>query len=351
MNRPSEEMLMYIGSYAEASSEGIVCAAFDPATGRMRRVAGTSGIKDPSYLAIDRNKRRLYAVSEQENSILAVYAVDEQTGELQWLQEQPTNGGSACYVELDQDRRVALVANYSGSNAVAFGLDDEGGIITMMAELKHEGSGPRQDRQEGPHPHSFVAAPDGRFAVVPDLGTDQVVIYRLDTASGRLSPHASAKVTPGAGPRHFAFHPTKPYAYVINELDSTITAFLYEAAEGRLTVVQTLSTLPEDWTGTSYCAHIQISADGLYLYGSNRGHDSLAVFRIEEDGSLTSVQLIATGGRTPRNFALTPDGGYLLAANQDSDEITCFLVDQENGCLQRVEASLKTPKPVCIQFL
>lgn len=349
MNSLGKEWLVYIGTYSEPSSEGIVWARVNPVTGEIRRAGGISGIANPSYLTADAARQRLYAVSETDRSTVVSFRVDPATGALARLNERPTNGAAGCHVHLDADRSCLLAANYSGCNAVAFPILEDGTLGEGGSEVRHEGSGPNRERQEMPHPHCIVTDPSNRFAFVADLGIDQVVVYRLDAKAAKLTRHGSVSVKPGAGPRHLVFHPDKPFAYLINEIDSTVTVFHYDAEEGRLEERQTVSALAAQQRNTS--AAIHLSPDGRFLYASNRGEDSIAVFRIDgQEGTLARIETVSSGGRTPRDFRITPDGKFLLAANQDSNNIAVFTVNSETGRLERTVYGLELPKPVCVQF-
>jgi 6-phosphogluconolactonase len=274
---------------------------------------------------------------------------------LSWLNQQPTLGGAPCFVSLDHSGSCLLVANYFGGNINLFPLQANGEIAEMAENIQRSGKGVgiNPARQDVPHPHSIQVDPGGQpYAFVPDLGLDTLFVYRVDAHAHRLTPYREIKTEPGAGPRHLAFHPTGKYFYVINELSSTITAFAYVAEQANLSPLQTVSTLPADFQGENTSADIHISASGEYLYGSNRGHDSIVVFRIQPDtGRLTFVQHVSTEGKTPRNFALAPDGRYLLAANQDSHSIITYAVDQETGRLTPTGNNLEVSSPVCLQFM
>lgn len=342
---------LYIGSYAAKDEEGITYLAMDRASGSLSKVGSASGIENASYLTIHPSQPKLYSVSETDDSELVVFSMDPETGALQPEQRLRTGGGLACYLHVESEQRCLLAVNYDTGNVLAYELDEAGSVSRLGTAILHEGSGPRTDRQERAHPHCILPDPNNRYVVVPDLGTDQVVVYSLHSPQGHLVYHDAVQVKPGAGPRHFAFHPRLPFAYVINELDSTINAFRYDADEGRLETIQTISTLPDDFQGESTCAHIQISADGAFVYGSNRGHDSIAVYRIDERrGTLALVQIIGTGGRMPRNFSLSPDGRYLVAANQDSGNVVVFTVDQATGELSPTEHMLEVPSPAFVRF-
>ena len=252
-------------------------------------------------------------------------------------------------IELDRSRRCIIVSSYHGGMVGVNSVFENGSLGASTDLHRHEGRSvlPVQDR---PRAHSATVDRSNAYAIVCDLGTDRVITYRLDPAAGALAPVSSAAVAPGSGPRHFAFHPSLPYGYVINELGSTITAFAYDEQTGALTEIQTIPTLPADFAGENACADIHLSPDGRYLYGSNRGHDSIAVYSVAADGTLSPVQIASVHGKHPRNFALSPDGAYLLAANRDTNDITVFRRSEADGTLSGPVSRFELPKPVCIKF-
>jgi 6-phosphogluconolactonase len=362
----NQKYFVYIGTYARSEENGIYVCSFDVESGELTLERSYAGIENPSFLALNSQKQRLYAglrhylyaVGETETFLgekggsVAAFAIQPETGELTRLNSQPTCGGSPCYVSLDRTGNCLLVANYSGGNINLFPLQANGEIGPMAENIQHAGHGSNPQRQEGPHPHSILVDPSGQYAFVPDLGLDTLFAYQLDASVPSLSLHRETREQDGAGPRHLAFHPSGRYAYLINELNSTITAFTYDVEQGEMRALQTVPTLPEDFTGENTCADIHVSPSGKHLYGSNRGHDSIAVFRIDlESGTLTFVQHVSTGGKTPRNFALAPDGRFLFAANQDSDSIVSYAVEPETGRLSPTGRVLNIPRPVCITFL
>jgi 6-phosphogluconolactonase len=274
-------------------------------------------------------------------------------GKLTLLNQQPSRGSAPCHLVVDRVGKSLLLANYGGGSVAAFSIGPDGRLGQSTGFVQHSGSSVNPQRQKEPHAHSINLDAANRFAVAADLGLDQVLVYRFDGAKGTLSPNEppSTSVKAGSGPRHFAFHPNGRNAYVINELASTVTAFQYDAAQGVLKETQTLSTLPKDFTGTSHTAEVQVHPSGKFLYGSNRGHDSIAVFTIEANGTLRYVENTPTGGSTPRNFGISPDGKFLLAANQKSDNVVVFRIDPKSGRLTSTGNTLEVPSPVCVRFL
>jgi 6-phosphogluconolactonase len=354
------EMIVYVGTYTRRGSEGIYVYAFDPSTGGLSPLGVASGVVNPSFLVAAPSGSYLYATNEvgalgdTPGGAVTAFQIQPGAGLLNRLNQQPSHGAAPCHLSVDQTEQVVLVANYNGGNVAAFPIERDGSLAPAGDVVQHSGSSVHPSRQRGPHAHSITIDPTNRYAFAADLGIDQLRVYRLDLEQAKLVPHdiASVPVRPGAGPRHFAFHPSGEYAYLINELDSTLTAFRYDADQGRLDTVQTLSTLPPDFEGENTCADLHLSPSGRFLYGSNRGHDSIAAFRVDEaTGQLTAVGHTSTEGRTPRNFGIDPTGRYLLAANQDSDTIVSFRVDALTGALAPTGEVTKVPMPVCVLFV
>lgn len=348
---------MFIGTYTNGNSRGIYSARFEPEAGRIHLGAPTDGIANPSFLTLNSRGTHLYAVSEvgefegESGGGVVAYEVRADGG-LNELNRQPTHGGAPCHLALDPSERFLVVANYSGGNATVFPVDPDGRLAPASHVAQHEGSGPNTQRQESAHAHQVVFSPDGAFVFVVDLGIDRVVGYRLDGASGQLLevPAAGMTAAPGAGPRHLAFHPSGERVYIINELDSTLSAARYDAASGRMEVLSTRSTLPEDFSGDNSCADVHVHPGGRFVYGSNRGHDSIVVFEIEPDGGLRLVQHQSSGGRTPRNFAIDPGGRHLVVANQDSDSLVVLEIESSSGKLTPVGDPVEVPSPVCLRW-
>ncbi|SDN53189.1 6-phosphogluconolactonase [Paenibacillus sp. yr247] len=354
------ELYCYVGSYTdEQNKNGIHLYAFNPQNGGMKLVEAYTDLPNASFLALNGERTVLYAVSETETyndcfgGSAAAYVVEAGTGKLKKLNQQPTGGSAPCYISLDQTNRTVFVANYLSGSVTVYPVEADGRLAEATQLAKHEGPlGPRADRQEAPHAHSIVPSPNNRYAISADLGLDRLLVSRIDADCGVLMPHGDAAMKPGAGPRHLVYSADSRYVYAINELDSTVTVLGYEADAGVLTALQSLSTLPEGFSGENTCADIHLSGDARYVYASNRGHDSIAVYGVDrQSGTLSVVGWQATLGRTPRNFALSPQGEFLLAANQDSNSITVFRVDAETGMLHETGQSVAVPRPVCIKFL
>jgi 6-phosphogluconolactonase len=358
--QPEKELLLYVGTYTKGKSEGIYLYRLHPETGKFTLVNTVKGGENPSYLTLDPQRRFLYAVNEvtefdgEKSGAVSAFAVDQKTGELTLLNQQPSLGGAPCYVAVDKTGKNVLVANYVGGNVAVLPVQENGYLLPASDSAQHQGSGGNPNRQKGPHAHCIVLDPNNRYAFAADLGIDQLKGYRFDARQGKLTPNQPSSVAtkPGAGPRHFTFHPNGRSAYLINELNSTVTAFAYDQRSGSLQEIHTVSTLPEDFTGDSFCADIHVSPNGRFVYGSNRGHDSIAVFAVDmRSGKLTPVQHVSTQGKWPRNFTLDPSGRLLLVANQNTDNIVSFRVDSRTGKLTPTGQSIEVPSPVCLQVV
>ena len=349
----TNELNFYVGTYTTGRSEGIYLCRLNLASGELSLVDVFKGVANPSFLAIDPAKQHLFAVNETDSGELTAFKIDPATSRLELINQQPTKGAAPCNLVVDKTGQNVLVANYTGGSAAVLPFQNER-LGKAVSLVQHRGSSVDPDRQQGPHAHCVTLDKANRFAFVTDLGLDQVKIYKFNSRTGSLlantQPYVSVK--PGAGPRHFTIHPNQRWAYVISELDSTLTAFHYDATSGGLREFQNTPTLPFSFTGKSYPADIHISPSGRFLYGSNRGHDSIAVFAInEERGFLSPVQWISTKGSWPRNFGIDPSGKFLLVANQKSDNIFSFTINDLDGTLTPTGNRVDIPSPVCIQFL
>jgi 6-phosphogluconolactonase len=356
----AERYLVYVGTYTGPKSKGIHAYRTDTATGVVEELGLVAEIQNPSFLALHPNGRFLYAASEvgsadgKPGGSVIAYQIDTTTGALRELGRSSTMGSGPCHLMVDRTGRQVLVANYGGGSVASLPVDASGKVGPASAFVQHTGSSVNPNRQKEPHAHSIQVSPDNRFVLAADLGTDRLYVYPFDPATGMGTKalETSAKLAPGSGPRHFAFHPGGRFVYVINEILSTVTAFSYTAASGRMNELQTLGTLPSGFTGGSSTAEVVVHPDGRFLYGSNRGHDSLAIYSIGPgNGLLTLVGHQATGGRTPRNFNIDPAGNQLWAANQSTDNIVIFRVDKSTGLLTPTGQELKVGSPVCVKFL
>jgi 6-phosphogluconolactonase len=345
------ELTLYIGTYTNTNSEGIYIYRMDQLTGALRH-AGSIRSENPSFLAIDPAKRFLYAVNETPTGAVSAFRIDATTRQLTALNQQPSEGADPCHLMVDQRGKSLLLANYTGGNVAVLPIQRDGSLGAASDIKQHEGSGPRE-QQKSAHAHCIKLDRANRFAVAADLGSDKVMIYRFNPLSGKLEPgqQPSATLHPGAGPRHLTFHPNGKFLFVINELDSSLTTFKYDPAKGTLTAFETVSTLPRDFTGTSYCADIHVSKSGRFLYGSNRGHNSIVVFAIDpRTARLSLVEHVSTEGKWPRNFVIDPGGRFLLVANQHTNNVVVFHINAKTGRLTPTGTGAEIPIPVCLQF-
>jgi 6-phosphogluconolactonase len=350
------DVLVYVGTYTGKGSEGVYVYHLDSSTGGLKFVSKAAGLANPSFLAIDPKGRCVYAVREFGGKGSAVVALSRNstTGELSILNEQPSGGQGPCYVTVDREGRFLLVANYGSGHVAVLPIADDGRLQPATSVVRHEGSSVNPARQKEPHAHSIVLDAANRYALAADLGIDKVMVYRLDSEHGKLLPNDPpfVRCEPGSGPRHIAFHPSGKYVYVIEELSSTVEAFNYDADAGTLKPFQRISTLPDGFTGKSTCADIHVHPSGRFLYGSNRGHDSIVSYAIDDQtGKLRLIGHEPTQGKAPRNFAIDPSGTFLLAANQDSDSIVSFRINPDTGALTPTGQTCKVSMPVCLKMV
>ena len=350
--------VVYVGTYSRQGSKGIYASRFSPASGTLSPLVLVAETENPSFLATDPSGRFLYAVNEIGNyegknaGSVSAFSIDASSGNLKFLNKVTTRGSIPCHLVVDKTGKCLVVANYGSGSVAAFPIKPDGGLGEASAFVQHEGSGVNA-RQKGPHAHMVQLSADNRFILVPDLGADQVITYRLDPAKGSLVAEPTATHgTPGLGPRHLAFDPHGKFDYLINEMGSAVTAFRFSASSGGLTPLQTISTLSKEFAGSNNSAEIEVHPSGKFVYASNRGDDSIAMFSANvKTGRLTPMGRVPTGGKTPRNFAIDPTGAYLLAANQDSGTIITFRIDQVTGKLTPTGEQASLPQPVCILFM
>jgi 6-phosphogluconolactonase len=357
-----DDWIMYVGTYTQAPSKGIYAYRFQSATGKVTPM-GTAGLaaetENPSFLAVHPNQRFLYAVNEvsryegRDAGSVSAFSIDRATGTLTLLNRVSSRGGGPCHLSVDRSGKWLFAANYGGGSVAAFPLHDDGTVGEASAFFQHAGASVNPARQKGPHAHAAVVSPDNRFVLAADLGLDRVFTYRLDAAPGGLTPNEPrfAAISPGSGPRHLAFRPDGKFVYALNEMLSGVVVFRYDAGRGTLAELQTLSTLPEGFSGESSGAEIAMHPGGKFLYASNRGHDSIAIFRVDPaKGTLTSVDRVSTQGKTPRSFAIDPSGRFLVAANQSSGTLVIFRIDQQTGGLTPTDTTVQVGSPVCVVF-
>jgi 6-phosphogluconolactonase len=358
-----ETMLLLVGTYTSGSSKskGIYTLKFDRRQGALTAHGVVGGVEEPSFLVVDKNRKFLYAVNEtleyngQKSGSVSSFAIGPESGTFKFLNKQPSMGAAPCHLTVSRNGRFLLVANYLGGNVAVLPVNKDGSLAPAVDVKQHVGSGPNKGRQEAAHAHSVILDANGRFAFVNDLGVDGIFIYEFDPMTGSLSPNRSQpyyQTKAGAGPRHFKFHPSGKHAFVINELDMTITSLAYDTAKGTLRGVQTVSTVPAGFSGENTCADIHLTPDGAFLYGSNRGHDSLVGFKVDrQTGRMELIGHTSTRGKTPRNFTIDPSGRYLLVANQRSDSIVVFEIEKQTGSLKPIGKEINVPSPVCLQLI
>jgi 6-phosphogluconolactonase len=358
--KPKGAELVFVGTYtSKTASKGIYALRFDEHSGKLSALAVAAESVDPSFVAVDPSGRYLYAVNEVGNyaggksGAISAYAIDRSSGKLTLLNQVASGGADPCFVSFDKTGKYLLVANYTGGSVGVFPLGADGKLGAPAAMEQHQGHGVIEERQEGPHAHWIATSPDNRYALEVDLGLDEVLVDKFDASSGTLTPNDPpfAKVEPGAGPRHLVFSPNNKFVYVTNEIGSTVTVFAYDAATGTLEAKQATGTLPGDYNGPNDTAEIAMHPSGKFLYVSNRGRDSIAVFGIaSKTGILTSIGDFLTRGKTPRNFVIDPSGHFLLVANQESNDIEVFRIDANSGELEFTGERLEVPSPVDIAF-
>lgn len=356
----ADKVRVYVGTYTGNGSKGIYRLTLDLAEGSLQEEGVTEGVVNPSFLAIDPSGTHLYSVAEiadfdgKKTGGVASFAIDPKTGELTRINGQSSGGPGPCHLSVDPSSKNVLVANYSGGSVAVLPIAEDGSLKPASCFLQHEGKGPNPTRQEKAHAHSINLDARHRYAFVADLGMDKIFVYTFDENAGTLEPNdpPAADVEAGGGPRHFAFHPSGKFAYTNHELTSKVTAFEYDSDKGTLKPLQTLSTLPREFDDENTTAEIQVHPSGKFLYVSNRGHNTIAVYSIDQStGKLTTVEFTPTGGAVPRNFGIDPTGKYLLAANQDSNDIFVFRIDPETGGLTPTGHSVSIPTPVCVKFV
>ncbi|WP_018750803.1 lactonase family protein [Paenibacillus sanguinis] len=351
----NQRLLLFVGSYAETTDPGVYVYEMNPADGSLKLLDQASGLKNPTFLAVAPEQGKVYAIGEvsiegERTGEIAALTWNGDAGKLRELNRSVTIRPSSSHIQLDGSMRFAAVSGYHGGNVGLVAIEADGTIGNLTDEQQHTGQGADPERQDRPHPHSVTFSPDNRYALVADLGLDKIVVYALKSEERQLVFHSEAATPPGAGPRHLAFHPNGAWLYSINEVNSSISVFSYNGEQGKLTLIDTVPTLPADYQGENTTAEIAISQDGRYLYGSNRGHDSIVQFAIDSaSGKLELKKHVSSQGGHPRHFALTPDGQYLIAANRDDNVLAVFSVEPESGALQFTGQTAQVSKPVCVK--
>ncbi|HLZ12457.1 MAG TPA: lactonase family protein [Candidatus Acidoferrum sp.] len=352
-----KDFFAFAGTYTtKTQSKGIYAFRYDASSGKLTALGVAAETPDPSFVAIHPGGKFLYAVNEGgKASFVTSFALDAKTGQLTQLNQVPALGEDPCYIAFDQSGKYILVANYTSGTLAVFPILPDGKIGEKTAMNRDSGPlGPRKDRQEGPHAHWIETSPDNRFALAADLGLDQVLIFQFDAAKGTLGPHipSGASLKAGSGPRHAIFSPNGKFLFVVSELNSTAASFSYDPKKGELKQVSSVSTVPSDFSGRNDVAEVAIHPSGRFLYVSNRGNDSIAIFAVDvKKGTLTPMGGLPTGGKEPRHFTLDPTGNFLFVENQFSDTIVTFHVDANTGQLTPTGENVNVPSPVCLKFI
>jgi 6-phosphogluconolactonase len=352
--------LVYVGTYTNHGSKGLYAFRFDARMGQATVLGVAAESADPVFFTVDASGHFLYAVNEistyegQPTGAVSAFAIDSASGKLSLLNQVSSRDAGPAHITLDQAGKYALVSNYPRGSVAVFPVLKDGRLGEVSAFVQHGGpGGPDKERQEGPHAHAIALSSDNRFALVADLGLDQLFTYPFDSSKGTLGPDPLiTKTNPGSGPRHLVFSPSGKLLYVINELQSSVATYAYDSATGGLRELSTTSTLPDGFSGPSFASEIALHPSGNFLYASNRGHDSIAVFSIDPiKGTLTKVEVVSTNGKTPRSFAVDPTGSWLLAANQQSDNVVVFRIHPKTGRLTPTGQVLQITSPACVQFV
>ena len=354
---PKKSYFAFVGTYTtKTQSKGIYAYRYDATSGKLTELGVAAETPDPSFVAIHPSGKFLYAVNEAgKASMVTAFALDAKTGKLTQLNQVPALGEDPCYLSFDATGKYVMIANYTSGNIAVFPILADGKLGEKTALVQDGGAlGPNKERQEAPHAHWVETSPDNRFALVADLGLDEVLIFQFDAAKGALGPHipASANLKPGSGPRHAAFSPNGKFFFVVSELTSTATTFSYDAKKGALKEVGSVSTLPPGFSGRNDVAEVAVHPSGKFLYVSNRGNESIAIFSIDsKKGALQPIGGMPTGGKEPRHFTFDPSGSFLIVENQFSDSLVVFHVDASSGQLTPTGDSLSVPSPVCLKFI
>lgn len=353
----ANELLVFISAFTKGDEGAIHAYQLKTDTGELKLVQRTPGIEHPFFMALSPDRKYLYSIQApgtfggKENEFVAAYEITDATGKLKFLNRQSAMGTAACYLEVDATGKTIMVSNYSSGSVAALPIKGDGSLGEPATFIQHKPAA-GADAKVVSHAHCIVMSPDNRFALAADLGLDQVISYQLDPATAKLTPSTPpfVKTHLGNGPRHLTFHPNGKYVYVINELKNSVTMFNYNKPDGTLTEIQTISTIPEDFVGKTYCADVKITPNGKFLYGTNRGHDSIAVYRIDDDGKLHLQGIQSSLGKGPQNLVITPNGELLLCANMPGNNVAVFKIHQQSGGLTKLGEPISIPSPSCIRI-
>lgn len=355
----ADDPIVFVSAFAAGERGAIHAFRFDDESGQLRLLKRTSDVEHPFFMVVSPDGERLYSIDtdnfgDDRDDFVTAFRINPETGGVTRLNQQSTRGRASCYLDIDSTGKTVVVANYSSGDIAALPVNDDGSLAEAASFIRHEGSSVDPKRQQAPFGHCLKISPDNRFALAADLGIDKVLIYRLDAASAKLAVNEAqpfATVDPGSGPRHLIFHPSGRYVYVINELSNTVSSFNYDSKAGMLKNRQTISTLPADFKGTSHCADLKITPDGRYLFATNRGHDSIAIYRIGDDGSLDLVSIESSRGQGPQNLLISPNGKWLLCANMPGNNVVVFRIDAQTGRLTVSGNSTSVPMASCLRWL
>lgn len=354
----AKDPMVFISAFAGGDQGAIHSFDFDLSTGSLKPLHRTTTVQNPFFLALSPDKKFLYSIhalkfGSKEAEEIAAFKLLGTDGKLELLNKQSARGSAACYLHVDNPGKTVVVANYSSGSVASLPVKEDGSLGEAASFFQHAGSSVNPARQKEPHAHCIVVSPDNKYAFAADLGLDQVLCYKLDSKQGKITANDPpfARTPAGAGPRHLTFHPNGKKVYVINELLNSVTLFDYDSTKGSLREEQTISTLPGDFKGTSYCADLKITPDGKYLYGTNRGHDSIACYSIGADGKLTLVNIEPSLGKGPQNLAITSKGEWLLCANMPGKNVAIFRIDPKTGKIKPVGEPVSMPSPSCIMLV
>ena len=355
----AEEPIVFISAFTSAGEGAIHAYRFDSEKGQLKLLQRTTEIENPFFLAVSPNRKFLYAIDakqfgSKDDEFVAAYKIEGRDGKLTRLNRQSSRGSASCYLDVDATGKSVVVANYMSGSVASLPVRSDGSLGEIATFVQHTGSSVNPERQKEPHAHCIVISPDNRFCLAADLGNDKILNYELNPQSAELKPNsaqAHATLPPGSGPRHLIFNKNGNRVYVINELKNTVTLFDYAQQSGKLTQRQTISTVPEKFDGVSYTADLKTTPDGRFLYGTNRGHDSIAIFKIADDGQLSLLRNEPSLGKGPQNLLITPDGRWLMCANMPGNNVAIFSIDTNTGALKSAGDPLSIPMPSCIRWV
>lgn len=354
----ADDLLVFVSAFSSGDQAAIQAYKFDCAAGQLKPAKRTSEIQNPFFLALSQDRKFLYSIhvpgqfGGKENERVAAFQIVGNDGELKALNDESSLGTASCYLAVDRTGKTLVVANYSSGSIASLPINADGSLQKAATFIQHTGSSVIQQRQSEPHAHCSVISPDNKYVYAADLGIDKIMIYKLDAQSGKMTPNGQpfVRTPPKSGPRHLTFHPNGKMLYVINELANTVTHFDYLADSGMLIERDTISTVPSDFTGTSHTADVKITPNGKFLYGTNRGHDSVASYKIADDGSLSLIGIEPSLGKGPQNLAITPDGQWLICANMPGNNLIVFKIDQQTGVISPYGSPTTLTGPSCIMI-